>query len=106
MSKTVIDYLEREDLTYPWNLIAEDVGMDAIRKLFRRLPSTALYVPNMKKNKKLLKRYVRDNCPDIPAQQLAWDMEISLPFAYDILKHEKHLPPKDQRRLFGEGDSL
>jgi hypothetical protein len=88
MNKDVLDYLQKEDLVYPWNMIAEEVGIEPVRAIFRKLPSSVLYVPNVMRRKEVLRRYVRDNCPNKSVRELAYHLEISPSFAYKVVRRD------------------
>lgn len=85
MRKTLIDYVEYDDLPEGFRVVAEVVGIGIARTLIERLGGISIFVPSLKRLSAAQLRYVADN-PERNKIALAREMDVSSRHVEKLLK--------------------
>jgi hypothetical protein len=81
----ILLYLQRDDLPPDIRDIADEEGLETVRKLLKLFPGVTLHIPYVKSIKPLVKRYIRENMDRKPPAALAPEVGLTVRKVKEII---------------------
>lgn len=71
ISDEILQYLKKDDLPPDIRDIAEEEGIETVKKLLKLFPGVTLHIPLVKSIRPLVHRYIKENMERRPAATIA-----------------------------------